>query len=80
VTTTFDAEPDYRHRQPTASIWPFFLALCMAETWIGSVFTPWAVLIGFGLTLLGMLGWGWQSSQHIEMERIDTDTQIVDAE
>ena len=52
----------------------------MAETWIGSVFTPWAVLIGFGLTLLGMLGWGWQSSQHIEMERIDTDAQIVDAE
>jgi cytochrome c oxidase subunit 1 len=80
VTTTFDAEPDYRHRQPRSSIWPFFLALCMAETWIGSIFTPWAVLIGFGLTLLGMLGWGWQSSEQIAMERIDTDDQIADLE
>ena len=78
VTTTFDAEPDYRHKQPRWSIWPFYLALCMGVTWIGSIFTPWAVLIGFGMTLLAMLGWGWQSSEQIEVERIDTDSQIVD--
>jgi cytochrome c oxidase subunit 1 len=78
VTTAFDAEPDYRHRQPNASIWPLFLALCMAEFWIGSIFTPWAVVGGFGLTLLGMLGWGWQSSRQIEVERVDTDLQIID--
>jgi cytochrome c oxidase subunit 1 len=79
VTTTFDAQPDHRHVQPNASIWPLFLALCMGEVWIGSIFTPWAVLGGFGLTLLGMLGWGWQSSRQIEVERIDTGEQIVEA-
>jgi cytochrome c oxidase subunit 1 len=79
VTTTFDAQPDHRHAHPRASIWPFFLALCMAETWIGSIFTPWAVLIGFGMTLLAMLGWGWQSSRVIEPERVDTGDQLVEA-
>ena len=58
VTTTFDAQPDHRHKHPTASIWPLVMALVMGEVWIGSIFTPWAVLGGFGLTLLGMLGWG----------------------
>ena len=80
VTTTFDAQPDHRHRHPNASIWPLFLALCMAEVWIGSIFTPWAVLGGFGLTLIGMLGWGWQSSMQSEVERVDTGDQIVEAQ
>jgi cytochrome c oxidase subunit 1 len=79
VTTTFDAQPDHRHRHPNASIWPLFLALCMAEVWIGSIFTPWAVLGGFGLTLIGMLGWGWQSSMQSEVERVDTGDRIVEA-
>jgi len=79
VTTTFDAQPDHRHSHPNASIWPLFLALCMAEVWIGSIFTPWAVLGGFGLTLLGMLGWGWQSTRQIEIERVDTGERIVEA-
>jgi cytochrome c oxidase subunit 1 len=79
VTTTFDAQPDHRHRHPNASIWPLFLALCMAEVWIGSIFTPWAVLGGFGLTLIGMLGWGWQSSLQSEVERVDTGDRIVEA-
>jgi cytochrome c oxidase subunit I+III len=79
VTTTFDAQPDHRHRHPSASIWPLFLALCMGEVWIGSIFTPWAVLGGFGLTLLGMLGWGWQSSMQVEVERVDTGKQFVEA-
>jgi hypothetical protein len=51
----------------------------MAEVWIGSIFTPWAVLGGFGLTLIGMLGWGWQSSLQSEVERVDTGDRIVEA-
>src|SRR5438046_1318084 len=59
VTTTFDAQPDHRHHHPRASIWPFVMSLAMGVVWIGSIFSPWAVLGGFGLTLLVMLGWGW---------------------
>ena len=79
ITTAFDAQPDHRHHHPRSSIWPFFLALCMAETWIGSIFTPWAVPIGFAMTLLGMLGWGWQSTGDAGVERVDTGTEIVEA-
>ena len=79
VTTTFDAQPDSRHKHPHGSIWPLVLALVMAELWIGSIFTPWAVLGGLGLTLLGMLGWGLQSVREIEVERVDTGTEIVEA-
>ena len=53
--------------------------LVMAELWIGSIFTPWAVLGGVGLTLLGMLGWGWQSTQEMELEKVDTGDEIVEA-
>jgi cytochrome c oxidase subunit 1 len=79
LTTLFDAQPDSRHLQPKHSIWPFFLALCMGVVWIGSIFTPWAVLGGLGLTLLGMLGWGWESMRPVEVERVDTGERIVEA-
>ena len=51
----------------------------MAELWIGSIFTPWAVLGGVGLTFLAMLGWGLQSVQETDVERVDTGTEIVEA-
>jgi hypothetical protein len=79
VTTLFDAQPDHKHKHPEASIWPLVLALVMAELWIGSIFTPWAVLGGIGLTLLGMFGWGWQSTQELDVEKVDTGTEIVEA-
>jgi len=79
VTTTFDAQPDHKHKHPPGSIWPLLLALVMAELWIGSIFTPWAILGGVGLTLIGMFGWGWQSTQELELERVDTDHEIVEA-
>jgi cytochrome c oxidase subunit 1 len=61
ITTAFDARPDSRHEHPSGSIWPVYLALCMAVIFIGSVFSPYFVLGGLGLSLLGLAGWGWQS-------------------
>jgi hypothetical protein len=55
------------------------MAVCMAETWIGSMYTPWAVLIGLGMTLLGLLGWGWQSILRTDVERVETADRIVEA-
>ena len=80
VTTVFDARPDHRHKEPDASIWPFVLSLAMGVTWIGSIFTPWAVPTGFAMTLLVMLGWGWQSSRVTDVERVETEDRLVEAE
>ena len=79
VTTIFDAQPDHKHKHPCASIWPLILSLVMAELWIGSIFSPWAVLGGVGLTLLVMLGWGWQSTMETELERVATEGRVVEA-
>jgi len=64
VTTTFDARPDYRHQQPHGSIWPLYLALCMGVLFIGSIFSPWLVLVGLGLSLPGLVGWAVNTLRH----------------
>jgi cytochrome c oxidase subunit 1 len=71
VTTTFDARPDHRHEHPEPTIWPLYLALCMGVTFIGSIFSPYMVLIGLGLSMLGLAGWGWQGSEALGAERVE---------
>jgi len=55
------------------------MSLVMLELWVGSIFTPWAVLGGVGLTLLVMLGWGLQSTRETDVERVATGGRIVEA-
>jgi hypothetical protein len=72
VTTTFDARPDSLHEHPTDSIWPLYLALCMGLLFIGSIFSPYFVLGGLALSLIGLAGWGWSSSKPTGHERVAT--------
>jgi len=72
VTTTFSAQPDSRHEGPTPSIWPLYLALCMGVVFIGSIFSPWFVLGGVGLSVIGLAGWGWTGSKPSGHERVST--------
>ena len=46
VTRVLDAEPDHKYENPTPSIWPFITAICVSGLFIGSIFTPWAVVWG----------------------------------
>ncbi|HEV8496141.1 MAG TPA: cytochrome c oxidase subunit I [Gemmatimonadaceae bacterium] len=78
VTTVFDARPDYRHHHPDGSIWPLFLALCMAITFIGSIFTPYLVLAGLGMALVGMAGWGWVSTNEAGAERVAAPRPVTE--
>ncbi|HXH12053.1 MAG TPA: cytochrome c oxidase subunit I [Alphaproteobacteria bacterium] len=59
VTSLLDAEPVHRTRMPDDSIWPFLTALATAGLFVGSVFTPWAVVIGAIPVGIGLLGWLW---------------------
>jgi cytochrome c oxidase subunit 1 len=59
VTTALDAEPDNRHEHPGESIWPLMMALCVGVTFIGAVFTPWAYVAGFVLSIGAFAGWAW---------------------
>jgi cytochrome c oxidase subunit I+III len=71
ITSTFDAEPQSSHTHPTPSIWPLYLALCMGVTFIGSIFSPYMVLIGLGASMLGLVGWGLQGSRETRSERVE---------
>jgi cytochrome c oxidase subunit I+III len=68
VTTLFDARPDSRHTSPAGSIWPLFTALCMGLLFIGSIFSPYFVLGGLGVSLIGLVGWALASSQSTGVE------------
>ena len=70
LTTAFDAHPDSRHTDPNESIWPAWLAGCMGVIFIGSIFSPYFVLGGIGLSLIGLYGWGKQSADRLEPELV----------
>ncbi|RXZ36818.1 cytochrome c oxidase subunit I [Oxalobacteraceae bacterium CAVE-383] len=44
ITSIADAVPDHRLSLPSSSPWPFISALAVTVLFIGSIFTPWAVV------------------------------------
>jgi cytochrome c oxidase subunit 1 len=59
VSTVTDALPELRETSPPPSIWPFLAALAVAATFIGSIFTPWAVVWGSLPVAVTLIGWFW---------------------
>jgi cytochrome c oxidase subunit 1 len=59
VTHVLDAEPDHRTEFPTPSPWPFWTAIATTVLFIGSIFTPWAVVWGSVPVFVAMVGWFW---------------------
>jgi cytochrome c oxidase subunit I+III len=68
VTKLLDAEPDHRYGLPGSSIWPLALALAVGVTFVGVIFTPWAIPAGAVLTFLALLGWFWPNSEPRQVE------------
>ena len=67
------SRPDHRTVFPTPTIWPFVGALATTALFVGSIFTPWAVVwfivpVGIALTL-----WFWpkpgETAEHLALER-----------
>jgi cytochrome c oxidase subunit I+III len=68
ITKTMDAEPDHKLILPSPNIGPLLLALAAAATFIGSIFTPWALPVGMVLALMALLVWGWPKKKDEECE------------
>ncbi len=57
VTTLLDARPLYRQHSPGKSSGPLLMAVSMGVLFIGSMFTPYAVLAGLGLAVVAGVVW-----------------------
>ena len=68
ITSLFDAMPDHRYKSADDSIWPLMMAFVVGFVFIGSIFTPWTVLIGTGVGFIAFAGWSWPRDKQVEPE------------
>ncbi|MEZ0171300.1 cytochrome c oxidase subunit I [Microvirga sp. TS319] len=59
VTTISEARADLRESSPEPSIWPLLAAIATTIAFVGSIFTPWAVVWGGLLVAFTLVGWFW---------------------
>jgi len=59
VTHSLDSNPQHKDEDPGPSIWPFLASLAVSATFVGSIFTPWAVPYGAPLVIITLIGWLW---------------------
>jgi cytochrome c oxidase subunit 1 len=59
VTDVMDAEPAHRDIMPEPSIWPFLTAVTTTGLFIGSIFTPWAIVYGSLPVAVTLTCWFW---------------------
>ena len=59
VTHVLDAQPDHRMELPDPSIWPLLSAIAVSIFFIGSIFTPSAIIWGTVPVFIALVGWFW---------------------
>ena len=68
-----DARPDNRAPFPEPSIWPFLAAIGTMVMFVGSIFTPWAVVWGTIPAAIALTAWFWpkrhETQAHLSVER-----------
>jgi cytochrome c oxidase subunit 1 len=69
ATRFHDAEPDHVVILPGPSIWPLLAALATTLMFIGSVFTPWALVWGAVPVAITLIGWFWPRAEETRKAR-----------
>jgi cytochrome c oxidase subunit 1 len=59
LTTVLEAIPDVREPSPDPSIWSFVAAVATTALFIGSIFTPWALVWLSIPTAAALIAWFW---------------------
>jgi cytochrome c oxidase subunit I len=59
VSTITHGRADLRESSPEPSIWPFVAAIATAILFVGSMFTPWALVWGSIPLAVALMGWFW---------------------
>ena len=73
VTTVLDALPDHRMSYPNPTPWPFISAVATTVLFIGSIFTPWAIVWGSVPVAIALIFWFWprrgETAQELALEK-----------
>jgi cytochrome c oxidase subunit 1 len=59
ITSVTDAALDHRMWLPASSIWPFLAAIATTVLFVGSIFTPWAVVWALIPVAIATTVWFW---------------------
>jgi cytochrome c oxidase subunit I len=68
LSSVADAEPHTREASPEPSIWPLLTAIATTIFFIGSIFTPWAVVWGTPAIAVALIGWFWPTGSKEDEE------------
>ena len=68
LTTVMAAEPDVREASAEPSLWPFIATLATTIMFVGSIFSPWAVLVGAIPATIALTAWFWPKSPEPDLE------------
>jgi cytochrome c oxidase subunit I len=68
LSSVADAEPHTREASPEPSIWPLLTAIATTIFFVGSIFTPWAVVWGTPPIAIALIGWFWPSDSKEDSE------------
>jgi cytochrome c oxidase subunit 1 len=68
LTSLADAEPHTREASPEPSIWPLLTAIATTIFFVGSIFTPWAVVWGTPPIAIALIGWFWPTGSKEDEE------------
>jgi cytochrome c oxidase subunit 1 len=68
TVTVADARPDSRMTFPEPTPWPFLAAAATTLLFIGSIFTPWAVVWGAVPVAVALIAWFWPKPREAEEE------------
>ena len=74
VTSVADAQPDHRLWLPGPTPWPFWSAVATTILFIGSIFTPWAIVWGAVPVAIGATCWFWPKRRMVE-KRVRLEVQ-----
>ena len=61
VTSGVEAEPQYRQNSAGPTIWPLLSAIAVSIMFLGSIFSPWALVWGAPGIAITITGWFWPS-------------------
>jgi cytochrome c oxidase subunit I len=70
LTSVIEAIPDLREPSPKPTPWPFIASLAVTATFVSSMFTPWAVLVGTLPIAIALTAWFWPKEMHVTPEPV----------